>query len=348
MAIPDPTPDLESARAAFRGFLERAKGRLVAAHDFDADGVAAGVLLQRLLERLGKPLERWAPGRLRDAWRADNRAEIAATRPDRLFLLDLGCRDEPVLPKVPTCVVDHHRPEGVPEGTTLVSGYTWTPPTCTAWMLWDLAAPLADMADLDWIAAVGILSDLGPAAPAPVLQAARERHGITCLNKVVALLNAIRRCSRPDPERAARALLRHPGPRALLKGEDEDVQALRTAQEEVRQEINRAKLAAPKFAGPVALVRISSSCQVHPVLAQIWRARLPKYYVLVSNDAYVAGRVNFSARSAPPLKVLDFLQGFPDLARAGDFGRGHDHASGGSLPAEAWQDFLDRLGFAHE
>lgn len=339
VSVPDPTPDPASARAAYVAFLQDARGRLVVAHDFDADGVAAGVLLQRSLA--ARDVVRWVPGRLRDAWRDDNRSEMAALGPDRLFLLDLGCRNQPVLPGTPTCVIDHHRPEEPPPGTTLVSGYTWNPPTCTAWMVHDLV----QCPDLDWVAALGILSDLGPTAPAPALLSAKERFGITCLNKVVALLNAVRRCSRPDAERAARALLRHEDPRLLLKSDDPDVQALKAAQDEVRQEFQRAKTAAPKFAGQVALIRTSSPCQVHPLLAQIWRSRLPKYYVLVSNDAYVPGRVNFSARSTPPLKVLDFLQGFPDLAAAGDFGRGHDHASGGSLPAEAWQEFLVRLGF---
>ncbi|MEJ7713839.1 MAG: hypothetical protein WKF84_29330 [Pyrinomonadaceae bacterium] len=41
--------------------------------------------------------------------------------PEALFVLDLGSSGEPVVEGVPTCLIDHHRPEGVPQGRCLLA-----------------------------------------------------------------------------------------------------------------------------------------------------------------------------------------------------------------------------------
>ena len=51
-------------------------------------------------------------------------------------------------------------------------------------------------------------------------------------------------------------------------------------------------------------------------------------------------RVNFSARSAANVSVLNFLREIE-----GYHGHGHDQASGGSLPIERWNELLGKLGF---
>jgi len=82
------------------------------------------------------------------------------------------------------------------------------------------------------------------------------------------------------------------------------------------------------------------------VIAQIWRTRLPKYIVIAANDGYLPGRVNFSARAASGTNVLEFLRGVDLPPGEGNFGHGHDQASGGSLPLARWNQFLQALGFA--
>ena len=56
-------------------------------------------------------------------------------------------------------------------------------------------------------------------------------------------------------------------------------------------------------------------------------------------------RVNFSARSAQGLSVLDFLKSFELSEGEGSFGHGHDQASGGILPPERWRELLSKMGF---
>jgi len=334
--------DLEAARAAFAAFVDATprEARVLVFHDSDADGVTSGVVLQRALERLGfTQVGRGMPTRERDAWSEVNRNLITGARPHTMFLLDLGSRGEELAEGVRCCVLDHHRPDGIPPGAVLITAYAWDPIPNTSLLVYDLCAPLAGIEDLDWIAAIGALSDVGERAPFPLLASVKKRYAMSDLKEATALVNAARRASEYQPETAARALLAHASARDLVRSDSPDVAALRAARQEVQREMAEAKKAAPKFAGQVALVRVRSRCQVHPVIAQIWRTRLPKYIVIVANDGYLPGRVNFSARSASGVNLIDFLRA------NGLDARGHDQATGGSLPLEEWHALLARLGF---
>jgi len=346
--VPPITATLYAAREAFASFLDRLgrNARVMVFHDSDADGVTAGVVLQVALERMGfTDVRRRAPTRERDAWAPSNRELIAAGRPEALFVLDLGSRDEPIVEGAACCLIDHHRPDGTPPGALLITAYSWDPIPNTSLIVYDLCSPLVDIADLDWIAAIGALSDVGERAPFPLLAAVKKRYAMSDLKEATALVNAARRASDYQPETAARALLHHASARDLVRSDSPDVVALRAAREEVQRELAQAKKAAPKFAGNVALVRVHSPCQVHPVIAQIWRTRLPKYIVIVANDGYVPGRVNFSMRTAGSTNLLDFL-GAIDLGEGeGSYARGHDQATGGSLPFDRWNLLLQKMGF---
>lgn len=346
--LPEHPSESEALASSFADFVLANTGPALCVHDLDADGLASGVLWQRCLERLGRDrLTRLIARRDRNVWFGEYDGELRQAAPEALYVLDLGCQTRELVAGVPTCVIDHHAPEPPAPGTLLLSSYAWTPtPAPTAWLVYRLASGLVDLSDLDWLAVVGTEGDLGASAPFSLVQAMKGKHRRKDLSETIALVNAIRRCSTPRPELAAQALLDHPSPRALVESEADCVAALRQAREEVKVEMERAKMAAPRFSGQVALVEVHSPCQVHPVIAQIWRGRLKKYHVIVANTGYLPGRVNFSARSNPPLKVLELLRSLPEYTGESGFGQGHDHASGGSLETEQWQALLQRLGFA--
>ena len=119
---------------------------------------------------------------------------------------------------------------------------------------------------------------------------------------------------------------------------------MREARREVNAAMAEAKKHAPLFAGQVALIRIHSSYQIHPLIAQIWRSRLPKYVVMVANDGYRPGHVHFSVRGQQ-INVLDFLSSVHISDGDGAYGHGHDQASGGNLPVSRWNALLAALGF---
>lgn len=339
---------LQKARHDFAAFLDKVPrtARCVALHDSDADGICAGVLLQRALERLGyQDVKRVIPDRERNAWTANNRAQIEAVQPQALWVLDLGSKSEKLLTSVPTCFIDHHRPEGCPPGDTLISAYNWEPIPNTSLIVYEVAKPLVEIADLMWVSAIGTFSDLGEKAPFDIIDEAKKQYKARWLKEATTLVNASRRASTYEPQTAAQALLTHDSPQALVESSSPEVARLKAAREEVKLALEEAKKAAPKFAGNVALIQVHSPCQIHPLIAQIWHTRLPKFIVIAANDAYMPGRVNFSARSAPGVNVLQFLRSIDLPAGEGHYGHGHDQASGGSLPPDVWHLLLEKLGF---
>jgi single-stranded-DNA-specific exonuclease len=342
------TPDLPTAHQAFQAFTDRIPptASVVALHDSDADGVTAGVVWQRAFERAGyQQVRRVIPDRERNAWTKANREQLAETKPDFLFVMDLGSQAEPVLEGIPTCFIDHHHPKGVPAGDTLISAYTWEPIPNTSWMVWHLCHAIADVSDFDWIAAIGTLSDLGDRAPFDLLTQAKRKYTAKYLKEATALINASRRAAEYHPELAAIALLTHPDPKSLVNSTRPEVEQLRQDRETVKRELEAARKVAPIFAGKVALLRLNSPCQIHPLIAQSWRSRLPNYVVIAANEGYLPNRINFSARSNS-LNVLEFLRAQSIDAGEGNYGNGHDQASGGSLPRDRWQQLLTQMGFS--
>src|SRR6185503_10280134 len=160
------------------------------------------------------------PDRLRDAWSETNRAKIAAARPDKLFLFDLGSRGETIA-DVPTCIIDHHHPDGVPPNAKLISAYGWSPIPNTSLLTFDLCRSLTNIDDLDWIAAIGAISDLGERAPFAVVAEAKKRYTAKALKEVTTLVNAARRASAFDPEAAVRLLMNHDSPSAILQSDSD-------------------------------------------------------------------------------------------------------------------------------
>jgi single-stranded-DNA-specific exonuclease len=78
-----------------------------------------------------------------------------------LIVTDLGVREGVILEGVETVVIDHHVPTGVPGSATVISGSEMEPiPTSSLLAYWCTSA-IAEVDDLLWIAALGIIGDIG-------------------------------------------------------------------------------------------------------------------------------------------------------------------------------------------
>jgi len=128
-------------------------------------------------------------------------AELATQSPGGPVVADLGLRAQAVRPGIPTVVIDHHVPTGDAGGTVVISGYELDPAPTTSLLAWWWAAGLGPADDLLWLAAIGIIGDLGDKAPFPALTEARRRYGATVLRDAVSLLNAPRRAGHAMPRR---------------------------------------------------------------------------------------------------------------------------------------------------
>ncbi|MBX9627377.1 MAG: hypothetical protein K2X82_26475 [Gemmataceae bacterium] len=343
-------PFLQKLAAPFAGFAAGlTPGRPVAVlcHS-DCDGIGAGAVLVKALERLGHTVAVEVTGKGGSAWAPDVAPRLARHDPQALVVADLGVRAEPVLPGVPTCFVDHHKPTGTPPGAVIVSGYG-TEPTPTSGLLALACAESVGKADgLDWLAAIATISDLSDSAPFQLMTDVRKAYKITHLKDATALLNAARRSATGDAKPALDLLLKATGPKDVTAGDHPEVEYLKRCKAEVSAAFAEAKKVAPKVLGDVALIRVHSPCQVHPMVVQIWRTRLAKPVVMVANSGYVPGQVNFTVRTATGLNLIEYLRDHAPPDPGPNYGHGHDRATGGALKYDQWNLFIRGLGFGPE
>ncbi|KAL9105435.1 MAG: hypothetical protein Q9227_009396 [Pyrenula ochraceoflavens] len=212
-----------------------------------------------------------------------------------------------------------------------------------------------------YLACIGTHGDLGNTLkwkpPFPDLNPTLKQHTKKAINDAVALLNAPRRTAERDVSTAWGALLASKGPKDLLNNP-----RLLAARREINEEVERHTHAPPKFSidGKIAVLKINSQAQVHPVIATRWAGYLNSKLleiVMVANYGYLPGKVNFSCRIArsvrgrdPPVNIIESLKAAAALSTDGlqerlgpSFARGHKEASGGIVDTEAFEDMMKLL-----
>ena len=336
---------MDAAEAMLRGLP--AGARVVVASDSDADGLCAGAITVAALERTGRA-PAWVIARRGEHAHAPSMGErIAAAAPggapDALVVLDMGSRSGAIAPGVPTLVMDHHVPRGAPDGALLVSAWGHPPVAPTSLLAHHVMRRVAPVEDLEWLAVLGAQADRGDPS-LPGLAEGLARHGRSAIAEATALVNAARRAPDAEPEVAAAVLRAAKSAADIARGQVPGVERLREHRRAVNTEVVRCGRAAPRFAGEIALVRIRSRAQIHPLFAARWASRLPRYIAMVANDGYLPGRVNFSMRTQREVDLVQLLRGL-ELDLGPEFGHGHPGASGGSLAPADFDRLLERLGF---
>ena len=337
----------EIFEAALAGF-DPGRPTMVLCHN-DADGLSAGALFKRCLDRAGRAATVRVVGRGESAWSEEIRSDLAGRDLAGLLVTDLGTRAESVLPGVPTIVVDHHVPRGPAVGgdaVTVLSGYAEDPVPTSSLMAYRCVAALGDASDLLWLCAVGLVGDLGDKAPFPELAEAKALYTATALRDTVSFINAPRRTAAGDHGPALDLLLTATSPKDLLSGRHPGLAALHAARDEVKAAMDVAKRVPPRMAGDFALIELDSGCQIHPLVAQSWRMRLRNKVVLAANHGYRPGWVHFAARTALPRNLIALLREVAPPGADDNYGGGHEQASGGALRLDDWPVFLKNIGFA--
>ncbi|KAK3935456.1 hypothetical protein QBC46DRAFT_323358 [Diplogelasinospora grovesii] len=372
---PAPKDQMESARQFILECVAAKKKTLIVP-DKDADGLTAGAILQKTLIILGLSPELISAHLVQKGSNihvVSERSAMAAHTPSYIFVLDQGSRkSEPVVDDGPVqhraLIIDRHYAEtedDFPAGSQHVTA-CHSPPVATSSLLTYLIC--REMHEdvekqCDWLAIMGTHGDLGNTLkwepPFPDMAAAFKKHTKRAINDAVSLINAPRRTSSYDVPGAWAALINASSPSDLLNN-----RTLLAARAEVNAEVERCTHVPPKFSadGKIAVLRINSAAQVHPVIATRWAGHLasPKLeIVLVANEGYLPGMVNFSCRVAraakardPPVNIIETLKDVASRAsdsesenslraRMGEsFARGHKEASGGIVPKAEFEELM--------
>lgn len=293
---------------------------------------------------------------------------IATHNPAYIFVLDQGSRRSPPLIDAPhkALVIDHHQASDneFPEGSEFVTACRSPPVATSSLLTFHICSGLHDevVSTCDWLCVMGTHGDLGNTLkwepPFPDMKATFKTYTKRALNDAVSLINAPRRTASYGVPAAWRWLNSAKSPADLLRNPD-----LLAARAEVNAEVERCTHAAPKFSrdARIAVFRINSAAQIHPVIATRWAGHLqsPRLeVVLVANEGYLPGMVNFSCRVPrcarardPPVNIIEALKAAanaaPDptlRARLGQsFARGHKEASGGIVPRAEFEELMAAL-----
>ncbi|KAF4554170.1 Hypothetical protein D9617_5g070470 [Elsinoe fawcettii] len=386
---PAPSDQIDHARAIIQECAAAGK-RTVICPDKDADGLTSGVILHRTLVALGLSPDLITVHLLEKGNTVHSdveRTHISSHSPAYLFVLDQGSRSSPPLSSEPctTLIIDHHHSteSDFPDSSSHITACHSPPVATTSLLIYLLTLPLHPdiSAQTDWLCIIGTHGDLGTtlkwSPPFPDMSAPLKLYTKKLLNDIVSLVNAPRRTATYDVLSAWTALLSATHPRDVLSSP-----RLAAARREVNDEVERATHTAPKFTpdGRVAVFRIKSACQVHPVIATRWAGHLSSKaleMVMVANEGYLAGKVNFSCRVArcargrgEEVDIIQMLRGYarlddggdgvkkegegngevkvedeprkrPLIERLGDdFARGHVQASGGIVSVDEFEELM--------
>ncbi|EMD34652.1 hypothetical protein CERSUDRAFT_97244 [Gelatoporia subvermispora B] len=369
--------------------------------DKDADGLCGGMIVYRTLIQMGLPPSLISVHFVRKGSNVHETEEGKAMQEygaKYAVVIDQGSRGGPRLigNDTKTLVVDHHWSEEFPEGAVVLSAAQFPPVATSATLAYTLCLPLlgtrapsaSDASvpvheardQLEYLCAMGTMGDLGTTfrwePPFPDMQACLKRYTKKALGDAVSLINAPRRTARFDVDSAWGALLGISSPKdltAITKAAPplsetslQHVKRLHEARADMRVEAQRCSHSAPAFSGDgkVALIRISSQAQVHPLIATKWAGTLKSsrlQVVMCANSGYLEGQnmTNFSCRIARcslsrnhdsgedakggEVDIIALLKHYaaqvPGLRESmgENFARGHKEASGGIVRTEDFE-----------
>ncbi|MCJ1291383.1 hypothetical protein MMC34_002926 [Xylographa carneopallida] len=366
-------PAPEKAVDAAREFLRKcasAQQKTLIVPDKDADGLDAGVIIHRTLTALGLTpslIDVHLVKKGTNIHDEEERASMQAKDPKFVIVVDQGSRSGPPVvddQDAQSLIIDHHLSDEFPKDATVVSACHYPPVATSALLTYEICKPLhPDIASkCGYLCAMGTHGDLGTTLkwkpPFPDMAETFRLHSKKAINDAVSLINAPRRTATFDVVSAWDALLHAHSPKEILSNP-----RLLAARAEINAEVERHTHTPPKFSrdGKIAVLRIHSAAQVHPVIATRWAGHLQSKaleIVLVANAGYIPGMVNFSCRIArcarnrdPPVNIIASLKAVADrdtadlVRRMGEsFARGHKEASGGIVPAAEFEELVALMG----
>ncbi|KIO24887.1 hypothetical protein M407DRAFT_76368 [Tulasnella calospora MUT 4182] len=379
---PAPPSALENARR-FLQKSARAGGRTILVPDKDADGLCGASIIYRTLVHLGHSPEDISTHLLQKGNNVHEPAEHAVIRSlgaRYVIVVDQGSRGTRVTAEddpAEVLIVDHHFSNEFPPGATVVNASHHEPVATSSLLAFIICQPLHRRVSesCDWLACMGTIGDLGSTfkwdPPFPDMSTVFKRYTKKSMTEAVSLINAPRRTATFDVISAWTAVNSANSPEDIISPSSQTSQRLFDARREINLEVERCSHTAPQFSsdGKVALLRMRSAAQVHSVVATRWAGHLKSSaleIVMVANEGYLPGLVNFSCRiarcayaragktnssSAPPVDIIELLKYYADRdqpaegqlplrQRIGDnFARGHKQASGGIVTTEHFEEF---------
>jgi single-stranded DNA-specific DHH superfamily exonuclease len=308
----------------------------------DSDGVSSGAILYKVLKSIGYiNLDIIFPSKGENGYSEGVKNRIKEKKVDYLFILDLGSYKTNFDNVKKIILIDHHRPEGVPNDGVLFSSFPPPPYISTSYLTF-LILKKMNLNPKDYIGLIGQVGDYGTEYEAPKIDELFKKYKKKEISYVSSLVNSARRVKYFDIETSLNYLIESENFSDLLV-DSENKKRLIEYKEIVKNDIDKWKKTKPKFIKNVAIIEINSQNLIHPVIAQIWRNVLEKYIIICANFGYIEGKVSFSMRTSLNISLLDFLRNFLEPSIEEDLGFGHERATGGIVSIEKWNEFINKI-----
>jgi single-stranded DNA-specific DHH superfamily exonuclease len=308
----------------------------------DSDGVSSGAILYKVLKSIGYiNLDIIFPSKGENGYSEGVKNRIKEKKVDYLFILDLGSYKTNFDNVKKIILIDHHRPEGVPNDGVLFSSFPPPPYISTSYLTF-LILKKMNLNPKDYIGLIGQVGDYGTEYEAPKIDELFKKYKKKEISYVSSLVNSARRVKYFDIETSLNYLIESENFSDLLV-DSENKKRLIEYKEIVKNDIDKWKKTKPKFIKNVAIIEINSQNLIHPVIAQIWRNVLEKYILICANFGYIEGKVSFSMRTSLNISLLDFLRNFLEPSIEEDLGFGHERATGGIVSIEKWNEFINKI-----
>lgn len=280
-------PVSPSKLASAASFLRRAasasqnnKERILLVPDKDADGLSAGVIVERTLVHLGAQRENICIHHIPGGKSPTAREDLQSYDAQWIIVLDQGSgKGPPIVPgaedgwidsetpkerkgeRVMSMVIDHHHVSDIdndaPQGALLVNACQHPPVATSALLTWCICRPLwpngaGDARLIDYLALIGTCGDLSVnvswAPPWPDFEPELKRWGKSKIAQVVAMINAPRRTPQHDASASWTALSHSKSPLDILSAEtNPSFDRLQEARRLVTVETERCTHTPPKF-----------------------------------------------------------------------------------------------------
>ena len=283
-------------------------------HDWDIEGVVAGVVWQRSMQKLG--------------FAQAEACTTAQTAPDTRYFSLQRTPEPHALPLLPGKPQPHVTPVSLP------------------FSMWEAFQPIAASDELAWLAALDAGEATQIAAPMTFVRDVRRRFTAKFLQQVRVLVSQSRHAAYFDLAALGRALHAHASPRQLMQSQHPDVIALRNAAAEVNSALAAIDHLVPQPCGRMALLTFTSATPLQHFLVRKWQGQFPDRVVVVANEYIHDAQIHWVARSNSQLRPVDFFRSLNIPATVQILCDRDGAAASGHCKPDAWPAVRRAFGFS--
>jgi single-stranded DNA-specific DHH superfamily exonuclease len=340
-------------KSKFKSFVKSLskEDHIAIIHHMDTDGICSTVIMSRALERLEYKVERL----MGSSYYMFSYSHLKALRDEginKLIFLDIAVDQFPNIKQElelfdAVLVVDHHKTYkniNAPQITLVKAEYLNPKITgsdyCATHMVFDLMSEVVDISDLDWIVAVGMITDITDAKQGKFLGRMYKKYKTTRqqLLAVGVVIDAGKQANPPQVDRAREMVLMAESYKDILTSPFSKI--AKGIKNEIDFWVNKFEEKAENKKD-IWLYEIDPGASVIASVSTVLALKYPEYSIIVVH--HYKDRVSISARNHLRKRAMNTLlekavKGFKG-ANAG----GHVPAAGAGIREKDYAEFKKRI-----